>query len=278
MKINQDRTINEASGKVAVIIPFYRDTLSHFEEIALLQCEKVLINYSKIAIKPQHLVLPQKAGIVSFNNVVNFDDKFFKGIQGYNALMLSDAFYKAFLDYEYILIYQLDAFVFKDELNYWCNQNYDYIGAPWLRRKGYKSLVKANAYELVYKWHRFFNLQKNGLPTEKQFYDQVGNGGFSLRRVRKFYDLAIELRTSAHDYLNKGGAMFNEDAFWSIEVNRKIKRLNIPDYKTGVKFSIELQPERALELNAQQLPFGCHAWDLHLEFWRKVFSKYGYEI
>jgi hypothetical protein len=268
----------KAIGKVAVIIPFYRDTVSHFEEIALQQCEKVLGNYAKIAIKPQHLLLPQKAGLVSFNNVVEFDDKYFSGIEGYNSLMLSEVFYKAFLDYEYILIYQLDAFVFKDELAYWCSQNYDYIGAPWLRRKGYKSPIKSKAYQLIYKWHRFFNLQKGGLPTEKQFYDRVGNGGLSLRRVNKFYNLAIELRVTAQEYLNKGGAMFNEDAFWSIEVNRKLKRLNIPEYKTGVKFSIELHPERALELNAQQLPFGCHAWDLHLTFWRDIFSKYGYKI
>ncbi|MFR6542216.1 MAG: DUF5672 family protein [Butyricimonas virosa] len=26
----------------------------------------------------------------------------------------------------------IDAFVFRDELTYWCTLNYDYIGAPWL--------------------------------------------------------------------------------------------------------------------------------------------------
>ena len=31
-----------------------------------------------------------------------------------------------------MLIYQLDAYVFKDELLNWANKGYDYIGAPWL--------------------------------------------------------------------------------------------------------------------------------------------------
>ena len=48
-------------------------------------------------------------------------------------LMLSPFFYESFLDFKYVLIHQLDVFIFKDELNYWCNQNYDYIGAPWFK-------------------------------------------------------------------------------------------------------------------------------------------------
>ena len=39
-----------------------------------------------------------------------------------------------------MLIYQLDAFVFQDDLAYWCQQNYDYIGAPWLRDRDFTGL------------------------------------------------------------------------------------------------------------------------------------------
>src|SRR6185312_14561683 len=54
--------------------------------------------------------------------------------------------------YKYILFYELDAWVFRDELNYWCTKGYDYIGAPWLD------------------------------SSTKQIVG-VGNGGFSLRKV-----------------------------------------------------------------------------------------------
>ena len=77
--------------------------------------------------------------------------------------MLSSEFYRRFSKFEYILIYQLDAFVFKDQLNYWCKKGYDYIGAPWFEG---------------------FHLTKTGVNIIG-----VGNGGFSLRRVKTHIDL-----------------------------------------------------------------------------------------
>lgn len=44
--------------------------------------------------------------------------------------MLSAEFYDRFAAYEYVLIYQLDAFVFADRLAEFCQMGYDYIGAP----------------------------------------------------------------------------------------------------------------------------------------------------
>jgi hypothetical protein len=267
-----------ATNKVAIVIPFYRNSISEFENIALQQCKKVLANYPVIAIKPQSLVLPEKAQVLNLKNVISFDDEYFKGKKGYNSLMLSDTFYKAFLNYEYILVYQLDAFVFKDELSYWCSLIYDYIGAPWLRRKGYTNPVKDKAYAFKYYLHTIFNIKKQNIPTIEQFHNKVGNGGFSLRRVKKFYDLSVKLRSRAQAYLSQDDDRYNEDAFWSIEVNRHYKRLRIPPYKIGVKFSVEFEPRRALALNNGELPFGCHGWDLHLDFWPPVFKQYGYEI
>lgn len=56
---------------------------------------------------------------------------------GYNRLMLSEDLYSAFSNYEYILICQSDAYIFRDELKEWCEAGYDYVGAPWLRRPLY---------------------------------------------------------------------------------------------------------------------------------------------
>lgn len=47
--------------------------------------------------------------------------------------MLTKEFYLRFRQWEYLLIYQLDAYVFQDELMDWCNKGYDYIGAPFLK-------------------------------------------------------------------------------------------------------------------------------------------------
>ena len=42
--------------------------------------------------------------------------------------MVSPLFYLNFKKYRYLLIYQLDALVFRDELLEWCSKEIDYIG------------------------------------------------------------------------------------------------------------------------------------------------------
>jgi hypothetical protein len=177
-----------------------------------------------------------------------------------------------------MLIYQLDAFVFKNDLDYWCNKKYDYIGAPWLREFPYIDFIKAIKSKIQHKTHTRFNILKDGLPSPLQFENRVGNGGFSLRRVSKFHELCLSMHDRIEAYLNRIEHQYNEDAFWSIEVNRKKRMLNIPSLKMGLKFSTEHFPKRALQLNNNELPFGCHAWDKQLSFWRPIFKQYGYDI
>lgn len=264
---------------VAVIVPFYRNMLSAYEQIALQQCFKVLAAHPIIAIKPEKLDRSAVAGAGPFTEIMSFEDHYFDSIEGYNRLMLSAKFYGRFLNYEFLLIYQLDAFVFKDELLQWCNKGYDYIGAPWLRGIEHGDWFKALKQRFKYWYHTRYDVQKDGLPSNMQFENRVGNGGLSLRRVKKFYGIT-QLRVSdIQRYLRHAGQhQYNEDAFWSIEANRKTKYLNIPSYQTAVGFAFEYSLERAWQLNHRRLPFGCHDWDRYTDFWRPFFKQQGYEI
>lgn len=262
--------------KVAVIVPIYKE-ISYLEDISLQQCFKVLSKSHPIfCVKPNSLNLNTK---YTFNNFISFDDAYFKDIAGYNKLMLSGEFYEAFLDYEYILIYQLDAFVFKDDLTLWCEKNIDYVGAPWLRHK-YPDVIKAVKNSVLSYIHRKFDIkEKNTLaPTDIQREYQVGNGGLSLRRTQLFYDLTKRFQGKIKEYLSNPAVNFNEDVFWSIEVNRKTKHLKIPSYKEAVYFAFEVPVDRAFELTNNALPFGCHAWNKNLEVWRPIFKGFGYSI
>jgi hypothetical protein len=267
-----------SKNKVAIIIPFYRESITAYEAIALTQCALVLKDHPIIAIKPNWLTLPDRLKDYPLADVVSFDDAYFKNIQGYNRLMLSQTFYKAFLNYEYILIHQLDAFVFNNELQYWCDQGFDYIGAPWLRKTQPANALKAGVLKLQQYLSIRFNLQKRGLPNKYQFENKVGNGGFSLRRTQKFYHLCITMQAQIAHYLSRDEHQYHEDTFWSIEANRKQKNLYICDYKQALKFAFENSPGRALKLNKNQLPFGCHAWDKHPDFWRPFFKQHNYKI
>ena len=125
--------------EVAIVIPVYKEYMDRYEEISFHRALEVFSAY------PVFLVGPK--GISGRNyhklkklDIFYFDDKYFKGISGYNRLMLSLDFYETFLDYNYILIYQLDAFVFDNNIMDWCLLGYDYIGAPWLNTNANCSL------------------------------------------------------------------------------------------------------------------------------------------
>lgn len=264
------------SQKPVVIIPIYKTTLSYNEAFSLNRCFNILSTHTIIVIKPDTLDLSALINEHPFSKVVSFDDKYFKDIQGYNELMLSTLFYQTFLEYDYMLIYQLDAFVFSDQLIHWCKKNYDYIGAPWLYPSDDKSVIGRFILHIKSLLYKRYNISKGGLPKAKQLIKGVGNGGLSLRRIKTFHTLSIKFRDLADQYIEQAELEFNEDIFWSIAINRKKKNLKIPHYKTALKFSVETHPELAYRLNHERLPFGCHAWDKNLDFWKPILQKFNY--
>ena len=134
LKLKNEFIINDIMELVCVVIPVYKDNLSHSENLSLVQCCKILQHYPVTIISPSCLKISEYETILQKYSVAYsvkyLDNYYFCNIQSYNRLLLSDLFYQCFIDYRFILIYQLDAYVFKDELMYWCNKGYDYVGAP----------------------------------------------------------------------------------------------------------------------------------------------------
>ena len=112
---------------IAVVIPIYLPSLSNSERISLEQCLKLLSSYSIVVIKPESLDLDDIINFFGLTHIEAFPDKHFVSLRAYNKLVLSEEFYRSFQHYTYMLIYQLDAYVFKDELLNWANKGYDYI-------------------------------------------------------------------------------------------------------------------------------------------------------
>src|SRR5690554_644214 len=125
---------------VAIVIPLYRSKPTSNDLISIQQCFRILGEFPIIALKPASLDLQYYP--FNFSTVESMDDRYFTSVSSYNELMMSSCFYDAFLRYRYILIHQTDAFVFKNELREWCDMNYDYIGAPWLRPKLFPDVIK----------------------------------------------------------------------------------------------------------------------------------------
>ncbi len=255
---------------VKVIIPIYKTFFGELEEKSFHQCMKVLGNYDIVLIQPEGLdnsfITKNFEGII----VESFPKYYFQNIEGYNELLLSSLFYGRFLDSEYILIYQLDAFVFRDELTLWCQKDYDYIGAPWIATRhntiGMKIFDKISS---------FFDSKKK--KERKQIFFKTGNGGFSLRKVSSHYKIAKEQQTFISDFLkaDKKEIYAIEDVFWSLKAIEFDKNLKIPDYQEALGFAIDRKPKMALALNNNQLPFGCHGINKPkvIDFWKPILNN-----
>ena len=237
---------------VKVVIPIYQASLSQQERKSLSQAYKILRMYPLVVIKPNHLDLSELVTEFPKLSFISFADSYFKGISGYNRLMLAKEFYESFLDCTYILIYQLDAYVFRDELREWCNKGYDYIGAPWLQRPVYKLPVISGIMHLIHSYHKF-----RGKPSKQDLYGKIGNGGLSLRKVASHYRITCEQNERIDHYLaQKRYHLYNEDVFWATEANG----FTYPKVKEAIRFSFDKYPGYCYKLNNRQLPFGCHSW------------------
>jgi hypothetical protein len=266
---------------VCVVVPVYRQRLESYERIALERCLEVLKSYPIVVVKPQSLDLGELSARYPQLRFEEFADHFFAGIAGYNKLLLSDAFYARFAGYDYMLIHQLDAFVFGDELAHWCRRGYDYIGAPWLPHdrvfdRGYRIWLSLR--RRLYRWIDKKHPNKVA-AHHAQYLCCAGNGGFSLRRIRKMRALLAAIPARADYYRNSAHYSYNEDMFFSVEANRFRRRIKIPSLRTAAKFSWESQPTFASILTHGRLPFGCHGWNkLHRDEWRPIFASFGYDI
>lgn len=256
---------------VKVIIPIYKNLLSEDEQLSLDRCFQVLHRYDICFVIPEGLDTTSIEMRYGKRKVYEFNKSYFEGLKGYNQLMLSSEFYEAFLDTQYILIHQTDVFVFRDELEQWCNHGFDYIGAPWIPKRKYSRWY----------YHLFFGLKKgyNRLFKASDYTDlfyKVGNGGFSLRKVVPFFEIAKDDRKTIEKYITQCNRnRFNEDVFWGIEVNRKEHRLRIPSWREAIAFAFDKLPEEAYQIHGHQLPFGCHGWNkpAMLPFWHPIIDK-----
>lgn len=259
---------------IVVVIPVYNPNLSEDESTALAQCVSLLSEYPIVIVKPEKLDLSHIVLRYPLLRQENFPDKYFTSLRAYNKLVLDENFYARFNQYQFMLIYQLDAFVFKDELLYWAKKEYDYIGAPWIPQKRshlkWKGRVKLHLECFIY------NLFKNEKRKLEKYYNyQVGNGGFSLRKISKMVEITHFYEEKIKNYLDDARAFYPEDVFLLLELTSKQHRLRKPGFKEALKFSMEQNPSWAYQYNKKELPFGCHDWnhEHYSPFWRQIIES-----
>jgi len=257
------------SARCIVVFPVYKP-LTEREFSFFKQALRMTVGFNHVFAAPQSLSIDSP--FEDLCKIVRFPDCYFESITGYNHLMLSAGFYQAFEAYEYVLIHQLDAYLFRPELEYWCNKGYDYIGAPWLKPKKRK---KSPMYKFILSYFpNFYSVHKRKLV---ELYNNVGNGGLSLRKVETFLKILNQPETEnillAYKERMIGDTLYNEDIFWSVEASRIDGDFRKPGWQEALSFAVETYPSFAYRHTGGELPFGCHAPDKYEpEFWDKYIT------
>ncbi|MBC6988289.1 DUF5672 family protein [Hymenobacter sp. BT491] len=277
--------------KLAVVVPVYKpfSKLDRFELISLTRLCKVLYNYDIYFVT--HVGVDTEEYILNIKNVVkiytlHFDEFYFKNISGYNKLLMNYNFYNSFKNYNYILICQLDVFVFSDMVHEFMKKRYDYIGAPWF--EGFGSAT--GSHEII----------------------GVGNGGFSLRNVDSFLSILNVFKWLRFPFLSFSNFFeffsyftsflkivkyeifrdksmypsilpwvfpYNEDGYWSLYIKKFFPGFKIGTVQDAISFAFEVNPEVLYKLNGNKLPMAVHAWEKYdLSFWKPYIEKLGYSV
>jgi hypothetical protein len=240
-------------GEAAVVVPVYRGTLDEQEILSLRQCVDVLGEHPLVLLGPRDLDLgAYPLDPEEIDQVLRFDGDWFASRDSYSRLMLQPDLYDALRRFRYVLIHQLDAFVFSDELCAWCDRGYDYIGAPWLDAWPERVFDR-----LMARGGRLARVLKRGLAGAGGGRIRVGNGGFSLRRVNTFRRVARLARPVIATWTR------NEDVFWAMWASNFVPGFRVAMPGEAMAFAVETDPRFAFKSLQGRLPFGCHAWMKH---------------
>src|SRR3989344_3488824 len=257
--------------KVVILIPTHRPNLIETDMISLAHLKKHLGKYDIC------FVIPKKISGDTFKSIgyriKKVNNNFFGTLRRVNESLLNKEFYENFKDYEYLLLYQLDAIILSNQLEMWLKSGYDFIAAPWFR------------------------------PIIGHLTHQIGqgvsggNGGFSLRNIQKSIEVLSKVeklakRNSKNHYTRRlwfwlavltgkshkiwlnapaDNYPFNEDGFWSYEAPKYLNSFKVAPFSEALKFSFERYPKKCFELNGHKLPFGAHAWEKYdKDFWLGV--------
>lgn len=230
-----------AQDELAIVIPIYKNDLNPNEIISLKQVCMKLGNFQIFFLAPQGLVLGSAPKTIRY---VYFPEENFNSVETYSRLMMNEDLYLRFTNYKYILIYQLDSFVFGNNVKYFLDMGYDYIGAPTL--------------EGMYKPYR----------NEKVLFTQ--NGGFSLRNVKAFIKWIKDNKKEIE-------LMCKYDAEDSIIYALRNKGLKLAPIDIALQFSFDSNVKECFRRTNGKLPLGCHAWERYAyEIWKPYIENLGY--
>jgi Protein of unknown function (DUF5672) len=284
MGASENEGIHEMSNPI-VLIPVHKQVPSDLEVVSLRQCGRCLARRALALLAPAGLDLESYQELLPSARVLLVEAKWMNNVRSYNRMMISPIIYRSFSDHSHILIHEPDAMVLRDELDFWCEQPYDHIGAPWF--EGYGN-PKPDA-PLLGVGNFGFSLHRPAVMLRILLERQRLYGRADLRR-----DLSRILRAGEADRVirvipgvEKAGTLRgasriyeeNCDIFWGQLVPKLVRNFRVAPPEVALNFSWEVVPSRCYTLCNGSLPFGLHGWARYdFGFLKPLLERSGVEL
>lgn len=187
---------------VTVVIPIFSSQLAEAETRSLEKCLDTLGQFPILFITGDDTDLEALKKSYPAIDCYRFGNEFFKNRSSFQKLLIRDDFYDRFDWSDFLLIHELNTFILKNELRYWCKQGFDFI--------------QPCPDSLIFSWQDSFVSKKLATQT----IEQLSTNGLSLRRVAPLRKAIKKNKRSIFEFFSRQTNPM-EAFFWE-EQNHKI--------------------------------------------------------
>lgn len=213
---------------VSVLIPILNAELTLHEEKVLHHSLKALARYPVILFTYEGADLSAIKTDHERVEVLTFKSKYFQSREALSNLFLMEDFYTRFTWSDFVLIHELNSWIVKDEIHYWCKQGYDYLHAnPVLDKSVFKS-------DSINDFSRILGLNEKEKISLGQSFD---NNGLKLCNIQRMIKALSSRKKEAHYYRQLENLPNKDSVFWEIEANRFWPSLRKPTPIVQSRFS-----------------------------------------
>jgi hypothetical protein len=211
--------------KLVLVTPTHKSTLS------LLEINRLRITLTHNPLTQHYFLVPESLQLSNLKNnfpsskFIKYADNFFESKMAFNSFMLTPYFYESLMNYDYILMCELDSLIVKNIEPILVN-NFTYLGAAWN-----PSIYLTEHLGKLYR-------RKIRIPFGKIHQLQSGNGGLSLRNTNKIYEI-LTLALKSKFFAREINEFRNIN--WDVLTVFMLKKFGIPPLlkSTADKFFIE---------------------------------------
>ncbi|MCF2444577.1 hypothetical protein L0657_11470 [Dyadobacter sp. CY345] len=238
---------------VSILIPILNADLTVHEETVLRHSLEALSKY------PIILFTYEGADLSAFESedkrveVLTFKSKYFGSRQALSNLLLMEDFYTRFTWSDFVLIHELNSWIVKDEIHYWCKQGYDYLHANPIENTGSKNSIGND-------FSRIWGLNEN---EKQELGKSFESDGLKLCNVQRMIKTLSARKKEAHEYRQNDKFENKDSLFWEIEANRFWPQLRKPTPIVQSRFSQNAKNISGYTDNRDAWPTGICGIDMN---------------